>query len=163
MKILFALVVLLNSCSFNVGHEKRFNSPINYIESYATLRLETINTKCGEWGGNKEVNIVYRDLRQETFYADYIKEIIDCEDPYADSSKNIVTYAKRIEMDIKAQLVARKCINQLVDLKLSERHVPVHSGIYNSVFVSDSSLILEDYPSRNWESFFELRDKLINN
>ncbi len=159
--LLFALI--LNACSFKVSEEIKNNSPLNYIESYSKLSLETINERCGEWGGDKELIIIYRDLRQDIFYADYFKEIINCDDPYADSSKNNMTYAKRITMDLAAQKLAKECVEQLVEFKLQDRKIPVHSGINNSAIISDSSFILNYYPSRNWDLFFKLRDRLFRN
>ncbi len=162
MKILILILTLtLTSCSFKDSKETKNRMPLNYIESYSTLRLVTVDERCGEWGGDEEVITVYRDLRQEIFYADYVKKVINCDEPYADSSKNNMRYRKRIVMDLDAQNIAKQCVDQLVEFKLNNRLIPSHSGIYNSVFVSDSSFIIKDYPSRNWSLFFKLRDKLI--
>lgn len=129
--------------------------------------IELIHTddECGEWGGNTETILVYRNEYDGQLFIEYKKRIMDCdEDP--------ITYNERKDYDEKKTIKSTSndiklislCIKELTDMKLSRSYsssIVPHSGIFNKVVSHDSTLIIEDYPSKEWPTFEKLKKRII--
>ena len=73
-----------------------------------------------------------------------------------------ITKIKKRQLNQSEEELVVEIIVELVKTKLSRENVPAHSGIWNSVIVGDSSLIIEDFPSNYIVNFGKLRDAIIN-
>jgi len=134
---------------------------LRFINQVKNLKLSYQNTKCGEWGGDIETIIIYRDNYEGPLFADYLKQIKNCEfsiDEFVRTeSKN------RIKVSDEGQGLIIECINQLSASKLSRENFISHVGLRSQVILSDSSLIVYDYPSAKWTKFEMLTKELLEN
>ena len=136
------------------------SDPFCLINHINKLKLEYEDEKCGEWGGDDSKIIFYRDNLQGQLYADYSQKIRNCDDPYGKPLRIILK--NRIEVLPEEQELILSAINQLILAKLSNCAIISNSGKYCEVSLSDSTLLIKDYPSINWTNFILLREKLTN-
>jgi len=160
--VLYFILFALGCKEKGLPKEKEIINPLGNINNRKTLLLQTRNDRCGEWGGDKESIFIYSNSNQKVYYADYIKEVMQCDRPYSDTSEREMTYKKKIIMEYETKLIAQQCITELAKMKLSNNFFVDHSGSINSAITSDSSIVIIDYPSRKWNSFFALRDSLLS-
>ena len=154
-KLIFALVIFAG-CSFTIFQD---NDPLAHINHVNKLKLVYKNDKCGEWGGDRESIIIYRKDFKGNIYADYLKEFRNCESPYSEEiKKEEKSQIKIIEEDKELIIEA---INQLSTGILARENYPSHSGNYSLVLLSDSSIVIEDFPSIRWTKFEKLRERLL--
>lgn len=154
-KLIFALVIFA-SCSFRLFQE---NDPLAHINHINKLKLVYKNDKCGEWGGDRETIVFYRKDFKGSIYADYLKEFRNCEKPYSEEEiKEEKSQIKVIDEDKKFIIEA---INQLSTGILARENYPSHRGNYSQVLLSDSSIVIQDFPSIRWTKFEKLRGRLL--
>lgn len=115
--------------------------------------------KCGEWGGNSESIRVFKKECKGQYYLEYRKRLMDCKaDP--------ITHYQRKDYDEQKTILSTNEDIKLVELcikemKLSNPIVITHSGIVNKVISSDSTLVIKDYPSKEWSSFNRLKKSIM--
>ena len=124
-----------------------------------SLKLSYQNDKCGEWGGDIETLTIYRDNYEGPLFADYLKQIKDCQFPVG---KFLETKTKkRIQVSAKGQQLVIESINQLTANKLSRENIIAHGGLISEVVLSDSSMILNNFSSARWTKFEDLTKELL--
>ena len=146
--LIVVLLVFLNSCQ-----TKNNRIPLRYILPKDSLKLTIINNNCGEWGGDKESVIIYRSDFDGPLFANYTQIIKDCKTGKQAQDKSSKSGIKLTEEN--QQLIV-ECINELCENKLSRENKPSHSGLFCQVLLTDSSVIVSDFPSVNWKRFKQL-------
>lgn len=135
-------------------------SVLEYIE-FQPLIIKYSDTKCGEWGGNVEKIKIERKDYGKPLNALYTYEKIDCSDPYNEKSQPNITKRKKVILNKVDEKLVLESILELVEIKLGRENIPSHSGIWNSVIIGDSTLIIEDFPSEFIENFGRLRNEIL--
>ncbi len=111
----------------------------------------------------EKITIYRRDL-EGPFVAKLERTIKDCSDPYGmkNTPKKIV--GVEVVLSTEEQELVHQCIEELREMKMTlvSGNYPVvgHSGILNFAVLSDSTLLIRDYPSKNWKSFEDLKRML---
>lgn len=154
MKRLFCLIGFIVICSCQT-EKKTVLLHINHVNK---LELLTVDDKCGEWGGNEKQIIFYRDNFNSPLLADYTEKTKTCGDG---SEPNVTKSVKRIKVSEKESKLIIKTINELSESKLSREDVPSHSGIFNRIMLSDSSIVIQDFPSVELKKFNELTKEIL--
>ena len=150
--LIIALLLSLNSC-----YTKETPISLRYILPKDSLKLIIINDNCGEWGGKEESIVVYRSVFAGPLFANYTQINKDCKT----GKQTRDTNSKRgIRLNERNQQLIIECINELCENKLSRENRPSHSGLFCQVIVTDSSIIINDFPSANWNKFNQLRAQL---
>lgn len=127
---------------------------INHVNK---LEFLTVDDKCGEWGGNEKQIIFYRDSFQSQLLADYIEKTKDCG---SGNEPKVTKSVKRIKVSEEESKLIIETINELCENKLSREDFPAHSGIYNRIMLSDSSMIIQDFPSVELKKFNKLTKEI---
>jgi len=155
MRYLYLLLLcFLISCK---EEQKKNDFDLKYISHNLKLSLLHVGEECGEWGGDSEEIIFYRNnLEKVNLLADYKKINFNCKDRKKDS---IVT--KGIIVTRNIQRLILESINELTQIKISRENYPSHAGLYNRIQLSDSTLIIDDFPSQKWITFEKIADELL--
>ncbi len=151
---IIGIILFVTSCTPKENPES-----LRLLNQVNTLKLIYQNDKCGEWGGDIETLTIYRDNYEGPLLADYLKQIKDCQFPvgkFIEAKK-----MNRIQVSVEGQQLIIESINQLTANKLSRENIIAHSGLFSQVVFSDSSLILNDFPSAKWTKFEELTEELL--
>lgn len=144
MRIIFKLIVsfvLIISCKKDINEDKK--DLLQHINHINRLELKTIDDRCGEWGGDEIQLIVYRDDLKGSLLADYFEKTA-C---YDGSKSKIIKSIKRIKISNDEQKLIIETIKELSEIKLNRPDIPSHSGRFNRIMLSDSSIIVSDFPS----------------
>lgn len=128
-----------------------------YINRANKLKLLSVDDKCGEWGGDKKTITIYRDDFKGQLLADYVEEIKDCN---SDNKDKIGKAKKRIVLNQQEKDLIVNCLRELVSNKLNRDDIPSHSGLFNQALLSDSSINIQDFSEKKWETFNVLAAKL---
>jgi len=155
MKSLYSLIgtiVLISSCQT----ENKQNTLL-YINHVNKLELLTVDDNCGEWGGNEKQLIIYRDDFKDQLLADYSEKTKTCGNG---SESKITKLIKRIKITEEENNLIVESINELCKNKMDREDYPSHSGIFNRIMLSDSSMIITDFPSVKLKKFDELVSKI---
>ena len=144
-----------------------FDNPVEEksVLEYIAIQPLTIiysDEECGEWGGNIETIKIEREDFGKPLNAFYTYKEMDCSAPYDKSQLNIKK-TRKVELTEVGEKLALEAILELVEIKLSRENIPSHSGIWNSVIIGDSTLIIDDFPSEFIESFGKLRNEILKN
>ena len=132
-------------------------NPLKFINRVNKLEILTVDDKCGEWGGNEKILTIYRDDLEGQLLADYIEKNKVCGNG---NDPQITKSIKRIKLTQEQNELILKSINELCEKKLNREDYPSHSGIFNRIMLSDSSIIISDFPSIELESMNNLITKL---
>jgi len=152
----FLLAVIVVCSGFNV--DQGDNDTLQSIDYGDTLYLEHESAKCGEWGGDREVIKIYRISKfDNNLLASYTIITMDC----ADLTRRAKLQVQKVKLTIEDKRLAEDCILELIKNKLRRQSFLAHSGIHNTIRLSDSSLIVNDYPSNKWEQFHLLTSSLL--
>lgn len=143
---------------------------IEYIDSWNQIELAHTDDELGEWGGNSDIILIYSDGKK--IYANYSRYLgsYDSPNPPNESEKTKKWYEYKklektidsVELNSKQIELIQSAIIELTKLKINSKSSFSHSGIINSVISSDSSLIIEDYPSKKWAEFQKLKKSIMN-
>jgi hypothetical protein len=177
-KIALNVLHIIVLCSFSIGcnNEIETNSSdwnFDSIQYSTELYLIHSDDRFGEWGGNTFFIRVYRDYQTNQILLDY-KEYEGMmgppPPPHPDSIPNTilewyetmpVLFEKiRIKASESYLKLIADAIQELIDVKVNNSEFVTMSGKENKVIYSDSTLIIEDYPSTNWDKFQLIRKKL---
>jgi hypothetical protein len=155
MKRLFSLIgtfVLISSCET----ENKQNTLL-HINRVNKLELLTVDEKCGEWGGDEKQLTIYRDDFKGPLLADYLERTKNCDNG---SEPKVTKSIKRIEITEEESKLIVESINELCESKLAKEDYPSNSGIFNRIMLSDSSMIITDFPSVELKKFAKLVGKI---
>ncbi|PWJ42249.1 hypothetical protein [Sediminitomix flava] len=128
-----------------------------------TLYLIHRDEMCGEWGGNTERIMIYK-VGLDKVTASYSKYSVNCDSLIANPknyyppnySNEVVKELNRIEV-----LQLKKVIHELLIARLNNDWIISNSGVHNTVMTSDSTFIIEDYPSIDWSKFHGLKQMIL--
>lgn len=151
---LFGALTIISCQKENILHNKNVLLNINHGNK---LEILSRNDKCGEWGGDEKQLIIYRDDFKSPLLADYSEKTGNCDNI---SQSKITKSIKRIIIADEDDELIIKTINELIENKINRESVPSHSGISNRIFLSDSSMIIRDFPSVELKNFKKLIDKI---
>ena len=160
MKTIFSLLIFLLWTIFSFGQNE--TNPLSLASWPCEIELTHTDDKCGEWGGDSETIRVFQKDCEGEFYIEYRKRIMDCNtDP--------ITHYQRKDFDEKKVVLSTKedrkliqiCIAELKEMRISNPTVITHSGIVNEVTSSDSTLVVKDYPSKEWLAFNRLKKLIV--
>ena len=127
---------------------------INHVNK---LEFLTIDDKCGEWGGNEKQIVFYRDSFDSPLLADYIEKTINCENG---NEPKVTKSIKRIKVSKEECKLIIETIIELYEKKLSREDFLAHSGIFNRIMLSDSSMIIQDFPSVELKKYKKLTKEI---
>ena len=153
------IVVLIITFLFSYCKSNKEDDILAFITEVDTLKFTYQNDRCGEWGGDEEIILIYRENHEEQIFADYLKQLKDCENDYEKVVKSISK--KRIKISEEDKKLIVESINQLVENKLSREQVLAHAGLRSQVVLTDSTIFVHDFPSSKWVKFEMLTKKLI--
>jgi hypothetical protein len=152
---------------------KETNWNFDFINSKNELYLAHTNDKYGEWGGDTFIIRLYRNTQTKELQMDYTEyqgEAAPPKPPETNSEiQNDWYIGQPIRFEKKKIIATSKYLKQisnsileLASIRLEHKDIPAMSGIYNRVLLSDSSLIIQNYPSKNWDSFHILKNTINN-
>ncbi|TCC86968.1 hypothetical protein EZ428_22445 [Pedobacter frigiditerrae] len=151
------VVSILIIFTFSAARSDNQTNELLYITHVNKLKLTTVDSKCGEWGGDKRIVTIYRDSFKGQLLADYVEETKDCN---SDKKNKITKSIKRIKLNQQDKSLIISCINELFANKLNREDYPSHSGLLNQALLTDSSINIQDFPAKKWEKFTLLITKL---
>ena len=163
MKNVTLIALLLFLTSFVKGNYPGKEDSLSFIRFGDTLRFEHENAKCGEWGGDIEVILIYRGNFTDKIWAVYTKIIMNCDGEDIDNpgKEQFPKVHKRVSIGLDEQQLVKQCIEEIIDNRLKRKPQFTAAGIRNVISLNDCSLIIKDYPSIEWKQFEILRDKLL--
>jgi len=145
------------------------SAELRYIDKWNSIELAHTDDKYGEWGGDTEIIKIYSDGKE--YYANYAKYLGEPgppEPPKEDEEVKVWYEYKKLESKIDSvELTAEQlrlikdAIYHLAQEKITSSSFPTHGGIVNSVVSKDSTLIIDNYPSGEWEPFQRLKKTII--
>ena len=159
MKIINTLLICLIWTFYGFSQNDQ-----NSSEFYAFKEIEFNHTddKCGEWGGDNESIVVFRTEYKGPLFIEYRKRIMDCkEDPIIHYERKNYDEKKMIKSTKEDLKLIELCINELVEMKLSNQALIAHSGISNEIISRDSTFVIRDYPSKEWLNFNKLKKRVL--
>ncbi|WP_417887965.1 hypothetical protein [Zunongwangia sp.] len=150
--------------SGNITSEKK----LKYIDRWNQIELAQTDDELGEWGGNSDIIIIYSD--GEKIYANYSRYLGSYQPPKPPKEneepnkwykyKELEDKVDSIELNnVQIELI-ENAILELTKLKINSKSSFSHSGIINRVISRDSSLIIRDYPSKEWKAFQNLKKSI---
>lgn len=170
MALLFALFGCKNQKSSSSIDVSLFGS----IDLGKTLLLEHTDARFGEWGGNTFQITIYRIGNNETLFADY-KELEGSPKPPPPPQpgtliedlprwyfKPIIQKKLKVKLLESDKTLVEQAILELVKENLRNDKFLGHPGTSNYVEISDSSLMIYDYPSSAWPNFQKLKQSILN-
>ncbi len=160
MKINLTLSILF-FLSFITTYSQNEKEVFEYLEWCPNIQFIHINDNCGEWGGDKEIINIYKVECRGKILADYEKITRNCSEDEDKQRENKIEKVY-IELTIDEKKLVNECIEELIRAKLTNRTFITHSGIHNSIIFKDSTFIIKDYPSINWKTFENLKERLLN-
>lgn len=141
-----------------VSQQATFSGPLALMKSrYDTLFLSQTDMKCGEFGGDTVQFKIYGNQSKSGLLLEYKKISIEC----AENQNPVVTDKRTIEIKRKERIIIQDCILELTLHKLSSEQIISNFGIRNTIFRSDSSIVIKDWPSFEWPKFNELVEIII--
>lgn len=171
-KILF--IILLSLFNTGCGNEMNSKSKIwnfDSIQYSNELYLFQTDDRFGEWGGNTYFIRLYRPNQKDSLrldYKEYEGKVGPPEPPDVNSNLKINWFSGQPVINEKLGIIATveelkmisNAIQELLVTKVNNDEFVAMSGIINRIMYSDSSLIVEDYPSISWEEFQKLKRKI---
>lgn len=153
----FILILIFSSCDRTSGDEF-----LSRVDETSSIELIRRNDRCGEWGGDIEIISIYRK-GVKGLYADYSINTSACDHPELSIDSTKIFQKRGQLLDEKTEELVNESIGQLIKAsKASSDEIYFgHAGIRNRVIISDSSLIIDDYPSIQWRTFERLVKEIL--
>ncbi|REG99002.1 hypothetical protein [Flavobacterium aquicola] len=152
------LIILIGIFFLFIGWKKESKpNLLQYINRVNKLEILTVDDKCGEWGGNERMLTIYRDDLKGQLLGDYIEKVKNCKDK---KEAQITKSIKRIKLTQQETELILESVNELCEKKLNREDYPSHSGIFNRIMLSDSSIVIKDFPSVELTSLNKLVTEL---
>lgn len=166
------LVIIYNGCS---NQTKEKNEVLNFssIQFDNELIMFQTDDKFGEWGGDTYYLKMYRNSKSKQLMIDYIEyrgKAGPPEPPNPKSKEQVNWFSgKPIQFEKKKLLATKELlmlisnsIQQLISARINNAENIAMSGIQNHIMCSDSSILISDYPSINWDKFHKTIDMIRN-
>ncbi len=129
--------------------------------------------KYGEWGGNTYFLKMYRDSNSEQLMIDYTEyqgKAGPPDPPEPNSKEKIYWFTGQPILFESYRLIATKelkaiissSIQELIAARINNDEFVSMSGVVNHVMYTDSTIIIQDYPSIKWNKFQETINKIKN-
>lgn len=141
--IIFLLISCKKQAKLDTLSEEELNT-LSLISHINTLEIYSIDDKCGEWGGNEKLILIYRDNFKGQLLADYTEKIKNCDNRKELEYEKTI---KRIKLTNQDNKLILESINELCRNKLNSQGYTGNSGIFNHIILHDSSMVISDYPS----------------
>lgn len=162
------LVLLYNGCSSQIEEKDQAYS-FSSIQFNTELIMFQTDDEFGEWGGNTYYLKLYRNSKTKHLMIDYIEyegKAGPSSPPDPKSDEKINWFTGQPILFEKKNLIATNqfiglistSIKELTLAKLNNDEYVTMAGIQNQIMYSDSTLIINDYPSIKWGAF----QKMIN-
>ena len=152
------LIILIGVLFLLIAWKKESKSNLlEFINNINKLEILTVDDECGEWGGNEKILTIYRDGLEGQLLADYIEKDKDCKNG---KDPQITKSIRRIKLTQEENELILETINELCEKKLNRKFYISHSGIFNRIMLSDSSIVISDFPSIELENMKKLITKL---
>lgn len=161
------LFVFLVSCQNDNSENK-----LKFIDTYTCLELMHTDDTYGEWGGDTDIIWVYTSGTD--YFANYRRYLGSNQPPPPppppkenEKPKKWYDYQKleirkdSIQLNKHTEKLVEEAIFELFKNKIKNTQGFSHSGISNSVVLGDSTFIIYDYPSIEWQKFHELKNMLM--
>lgn len=172
------LLPILLFCILALGCKEKSSSNLvsstfDSVKNNNELYLIQTDDRFGEWGGNTFVIRVYRNYSNDALLMDYMEfEGNAGAPPPPDPSSNLKfkwfsgqplvnQKIKMIATDRELHLLSQ-AIEEMLHTKINNDAPIAMAGVVNRIMYSDSSFILEDYPSTNWDEFQKLKHVLLD-
>ncbi|MBG25681.1 MULTISPECIES: hypothetical protein [Croceibacter] len=121
------------------------------------LELTASFDECGEWGGHDEKFDVYRE--NKILFAEYVEDIVDCKDPYAENRK--IAERKTLRLNETHEKAIVNYLTSLLETGL-KMELPFHAGTYYSAVMNDSTMILKYHSVKSsWTEYEKLKAELL--
>lgn len=156
----------------NLSREVKESNLKNVFVPGDTLLLYQENSKCGEWGGDiYSIRLHFDQDYSKGFHEGEIMgqvkvERFNCDTlmrkPY--STKPALVQVKTVRLDEGDKELVKQSIHDLLEDKMTNPVFISHAGIVNRVQLiskSDTTLMIEDYPSNKWQRFHGLLNDLM--
>jgi hypothetical protein len=159
------ILILLSGFLFTNCLDQQTEKKEYFFRSYIDLEITHTDDKYGEWGGDTDVvHIYYNGENMLVDYSSYLGSMESPSPPKPNEKPQKWYEYKKLDFKVDSlklnpdeiQLVQTSILD-LVKYKIENPERISHSGIYNSVVSKDSSLIIKNYPSFEWESFQKLK------
>ena len=138
--------------------DKKFDIPLGKV-LYDTLTLSARFDECGEWGGHKEMFVIYSSENHELLL-DYTQDTVDCSKPYAKESRVVVVEKSQV-LSEDAQKVIVEYLQNLVEESL-KFNLGSHAGRYYSASTKDTSFIVTYHDdSDQWQEYEKMKKKVL--
>lgn len=148
------LLIIIFSFGFCLFPTEQEN-PFVFITQHNHLIMEAWTPECGEFGSNYERLTIHRHKEGNTLVANYYKSDIKCESPIKKISESINMVLNQSDIEL-----LEVCIDELEEMKIEHQGLITHVGIKNSLYSTDSLIVVSDWPSEQWKSFRKLSTKL---
>jgi len=171
-----SIIIILTLFTLRCGNDisqKNTNWNFDSIQHNNELYLFHTDDRFGEWGGNTYVVKLYRPFQKNELridYKEYEGKIGPPDPPDANSNEKVNWFSGQSILNEKLGIVATNeelkmismAIHELLMTKVNNEEFITMSGIVNRIMYSDSSLIIQDYPSTIWKEFQNLKRKITN-
>lgn len=151
--------------------KNEFLKSVNYSKE---INLIQTDDRDGEWGGNTFIIRIYKDPESTGLLADYkeLENKVETSSPPSNSNKfdnsnfgygrkKVIIEKNNISLSDSEKVAIENSIIELIKSKINSKPIPSHSGYVNKIIFSDSTLIVEDYPSIKWSNFKKLQESLL--
>ena len=142
---------------FNSDQVDGNQNSLSYINNVNKLEFTFMDNSCGEWGGNEKNITIYRDGFKGQLLADYTENLKDCK---TGQNSKTPKSQKRIKLTQKDNQLIVEAMNELIKNKLNREEKFSHSGLFCQVMLSDSTILIKDFPAKEWKSFKQLCNKI---
>ncbi len=171
-QILFVTLLLLqNSGCSNQTENKVEAYNFSSIQSNTELIMFQTDDEFGEWGGNTYYLKMYRNGESKQLMIDYTEYEgkagpPDPPDPNSKEKINrfsgqpILFETKKVVANNQVLELISNSIQELTLAKLNNDEYVTMSGIQNQMMYTDSTLIINDYPSIKWDKFQEVINEI---
>ena len=152
-KIIICIAILFFKC-FEIAAQDNILRSINSI---VTLEMTFVDDKCGEWGGNETTVKIYRQTLRGPILADISIKTMDC---FGKQETKVAKEKQAIILNEMTIQLVTESIQQLSLQKLNNSNIITRSGFHSKAKLSDSSLVIDDFPSQDWSKFKQLCTEL---
>ena len=163
-------LLILSGCS-NQNKDKVESYNYNSIQFNTELIMFQIDDKFGEWGGDTYYIKMYRNNESKHLMIDYIEyegKVGPPAPPDPNSKEKINWFTGLPILFEKKNIIATNQFLELIsnsikELTLAKLNIDkdvAMSGIQNQIMFSDSTLIINDYPSIKWGEFHKMINEI---
>jgi len=163
---LFALLCITVSCSQKkeqlaekqLKHEPENYTDLSFLCINDTMNLDFRNEKCGEWGGDQQSILIYKE--KGDILLDVTESVMNCDsiEKYIDQPLETSFEKRRVKIDASKLKLVSEAIEELINLQMhfNGENLVSHSGCASGIRLSSKRFYLYLYPSPKWNKFNKL-------